>query len=259
MPSIFGRLFFNFDEMKDIFSGHADIYAKHRPGYPSELIEYVVKYVNERDLAWDCGTGNGQTAAALSDFFKMVHATDISQSQLALAPKLENIHYAAEPSGRSSLLENSVDLVTVSQAIHWFDLDKFYREVRRVSKPKAIIAVWGYSLLNINEIINPFIEDFYFNVLNGYWDPERKYLDEGYKTIPFPFSEITVPSFSMKLNWNREALEGYLDSWSAVQKYKTINKINPVTELSEKLNQLWKSGSVKEVSFPIHLKMGYIN
>ena len=68
--------------MKDNFSKQADVYAKYRPTYPRDLFDFILSYVANKQAAWDCGTGNGQTAKELAVHFEKVVATDISQKQI---------------------------------------------------------------------------------------------------------------------------------------------------------------------------------
>ena len=164
--------------MKDNFSLQSALYVKYRPSYPPEMIDFVVSLVKEKDMAWDCGTGNGQTAKALSSYFNKVFATDISQKQLDNAYQAVNIFYSVQPAEQTIFLNHSFDLITVSQALHWFRFDEFYAEVKRTAKPDAILAAWTYSLLRISKEIDALIDDLHYNTLYNYWDKERRYVDE---------------------------------------------------------------------------------
>lgn len=245
--------------MKDNFSNYADKYARYRPGYPQELFEYLCGLVNEKELAWDCGTGNGQSASQLSKYFKKVYATDISSTQLKNAIRANNIVYALEPAEKTSHVANSVDLITVSQALHWFDFPSFYAEVKRVAKENAVIAVWSYSLLQVDPYTDSILHTYHFETLKDHWDPERKYVDDGYENIPFPFIMVPSPDFKIELNWTREDLEGYLNTWSATQKFISANHFNPVNVLMEKINNNWPAGETRRVNFPVHLKVGHVH
>jgi ubiquinone/menaquinone biosynthesis C-methylase UbiE len=244
--------------MKDNFSAQATSYSKYRPVYPPELFEYITGLVKGKDLAWDCGTGNGQTAVELGKYFEKVYATDISNKQIEQAKKESNIIYAIEPAEQTLLAGGSVDLITVSQALHWFNFDKFYEEARRVLKPGGLLAAWSYSLLEIDPVTDIIIHDYHYKTLEKYWDEERKYVDAGYQTIPFPFKELEDPRFVIRLNWNLQALEGYLNTWSALQKFVSANNFNPVAGLVEKIKENWPPEEVRPVIFPIHLKMAYV-
>lgn len=244
--------------MKDNFSTQANVYAQYRPGYPKELIDYILGFVKEKDLAWDCGTGNGQSALHLSDHFKKVFATDISQKQLDKAAAKENIIYAPEPAEKTSLADRTADLITVAQAIHWFKFDAFYAEANRVAKPGAVMAVWTYSLLKVSGEIDKIINEYHFSTLEKYWDPERKYVDDGYATIPFPFAEIKTNPFTIEVNWSLKDLEGYLNTWSALQKFIVANSYSPVKDVIEKIRPRWGDGEKRKMIFPVHLRLGII-
>jgi ubiquinone/menaquinone biosynthesis C-methylase UbiE len=245
--------------MKDNFSDQADVYARYRPVYPANLFEHIFSFIPHRKLAWDCGTGNGQSAAVLAGYFDKVVATDISQQQLNNVVIKKNIMYIHEPAEHTSLKEKSVDLITISQALHWFDFKSFYAEVKRVGSSDAIIAAWAYSLLQIDPIIDAIIYTYHFETLKKYWDAERRYVDENYATIPFPFRLIESPSFQLLNNWTLQDLEGYLNTWSALQKFIRVNKYNPVPELITQISKYWPEGEEKQIKFPIHLKMGQVH
>ena len=245
--------------MKDNFSGYAGMYAKSRPKYPNDLFEYIMSFVIDTELAWDCGTGNGQTAIELSQYFNKVYATDISSSQIGHAGKANNIIYATEPAEKTSLENNSVNLITVSQALHWFNFDEFYNEVRRVAMPGGLIAVWTYSLLKIDPVTDEIISQHHFEKLKDYWDEERKYVDEYYKTIPFPFKQIQDPGFVIETHWDLQSLEGYLNTWSALQKFIAGNDYNPVIQVMEKIKINWPENEIRKVLFPLYLKIGYVH
>ncbi len=243
--------------MKDYFSGHSEAYAKHRPVYPRELYEYILENFEKREVAWDCGTGNGQAAKGLSNYFGKVWATDISQKQIDSAQQKENINYSIQPAEQTDFPDNSVDLVTVAQALHWFNFEKFYSEVKRVCKNGGWIAVWTYNLPIISPAIDKIILKHYLETLDGYWDKEREYVDDNYSTIPFPFEEIRNPVFNMEFEWDANDLGGYLNTWSALQKYIRQNKVNPLDQLMGNISELFEKEKMKMV-FPLHLRMGRI-
>ncbi len=242
--------------MKDRFSKHANQYAQFRPTYPPELYELIFKHVQSFDVVWDCGTGNGQAARDLSKKFKKVFATDISAKQIENAYRSENIFYSIA-NERSSFTDNSVDLITVAQAAHWFDMEVFSAEAKRVSKPNGIIALWGYGLLTINPPIDILLHHFYTHVVGPYWDKERSHIDEHYKNLYFPFQEIQTPPFVISVSWTLLELMGYLTTWSAVQKYISVHNQNPVDELISHIKPHWKD-ETQTVNFPVFLKLARI-
>ncbi len=245
--------------MKDNFSQQSEGYAKYRPVYPQELFDYILSFVPQKILAWDCATGNGQTASVLSKYFENVYATDISKKQLENAVTANNISYVIEPAEQTSLENNTVDLVTVSQALHWFDFEKFNTEVKRVSKPGGIIAAWTYNLLKTDPITDKIIHHYHFDTLATFWDKERNHVNDNYVNIPFPFKSIAAPDFSIKVKWHLKDLEGYLNTWSALQKFISINNYNPVDGLIEEIKQNWPIAELRSVEFPLTLKLGYVH
>lgn len=240
---------------KDLFSSHASQYAAFRPTYPKELYDFIFSQTENFESAWDAGTGNGQVARDLSKKFKNVFATDISEKQIENATRAENIFYSLAGE-TTSFPENSFDLICVAQAIHWFDRDKFYAEVKRVAKSKATIAIWGYGLLNINPEIDSLIKDFYKNIVGPFWDKERRLIDEEYKTILLPFDEIKSPSFSFSFAWTLNEFKGYLTTWSSVQKFMKEKNFNPVDTLIAKIKSFLKS-EIIEVNFPLFMRIGF--
>ena len=221
--------------MKDHFSSLSGLYARFRPSYPKEMFDFLSSITVEHDAAWDCGAGSGQIAYDLAERFRTVAATDISEHQLRNAAPKQNIVCSVQQAEHSSFRDGSFDLITVAQAIHWFTFDAFYREAERTLKPEGIIAVIGYSLLKIEPEIDAVITRFHDLVVGPYWDPERKYVDDEYRSIPFPFNEISAPGFTSIHSWTIEHLIGYLHTWSAVKAYKTATGSDPVEKISPPL------------------------
>lgn len=244
--------------MKDNFSGHADQYALYRPTYPAEFFEYLNSILPNKRKAWDVGTGNGQIAFALSKMFEEVYGTDISQQQIDNARHVENIQYSVQPAEKTAFEANQFDLVVIAQAIHWFDFEKFYAEVHRTTRDGALICVIGYDRIQVSEAIDALITDFYKNVIGPYWDKERKYIDDNYSGIPFPFEEIETPEFVNELDWSLEHLIGYLNTWSAVQHFIKENGYNPVKDLKKEIEKLWPEGEIKTVRFNMLLRIGRV-
>jgi ubiquinone/menaquinone biosynthesis C-methylase UbiE len=242
--------------MKDLFSSDSASYAKFRPTYPSSVFEFIISCLPQKEKAWDCGTGNGQVASALAAYFEDVYATDISQSQLSEADKKINIHYSLQPSEKTNFPSASFDLITVAQAIHWFEFDKFYAEVNRTLKPGGLLAVIGYGEAIVDPDIDRILKRFQHEILQSYWDKERKWVDEKYLTIPFPFNEIESPGFQKEYLWTLDRFLGYISTWSAVKKFIQQNHIDPVAELKRSLEAYWEPGNQKNIIFPTLLRLG---
>jgi len=258
-----------FTMSKDLFSTQASTYARYRPSYPKELVDYILSFVTARDMAWDCATGNGQAAALLSPHFKQVAATDSSEKQLQQAAPAANIHYSVSHAEQTAFANNSFDLITVAQAYHWFGFEAFEKEVQRVAKPGAVIAVWGYHIPQCGDAaIDTLINDFYTGTVGSYWDAERKYVDDYYRSIPFPYAALPVKEFSICVNWGPGDLTGYLNSWSSVQHFIKANGYNPVEEVAGRLSLLWPAGVENHARaagvverpfyFPVFMRLGRI-
>ncbi|MCB7480042.1 class I SAM-dependent methyltransferase [Christiangramia sediminis] len=242
--------------MKDNFSSKSANYKKFRPGYPSEVYEFIKSKLGSFEYAWDCGTGNGQVAGELAKFFDRVEATDISENQLKNAIQTPAISYSIQPAEKTNFKKDQFDLIICAQAVHWFDFDRFYTEVKRCLKPNGLLVLMGYGLFTSNPETNRVIAEFYEKTIGPYWDAERKYLDEKYQNIPFPFTEIKTPEFHQIYDWNIEHLLGYLRTWSAVKHYKNKHNEDPVALIEDSLRETF--GNKNKVVFPILFRMGKI-
>jgi ubiquinone/menaquinone biosynthesis C-methylase UbiE len=244
---------------KDLFSKQSDLYARYRPTYPKELYDHIVSFVKEKNVAWECATGNGQAAVVLSEYFKKVIDTDISPAQIEKATPKANIEYKVCPAESIPFAENTFDLVTVAQAYHWLKWDKFRKEIFRVCKPDAVIAVWMYyNNTTGDQRVDTAIHDFYENVTKKYWDYERRYVEEKYFAVEFDYELLPVKDFETTVEWKREDMIGYISSWSAIQRYIKVNGNSPIPIIEEEIKRLWPEGAVKKVVFPIYLKLGRI-
>jgi ubiquinone/menaquinone biosynthesis C-methylase UbiE len=245
--------------MKDLFSKQAKTYAQFRPEYTDELYDFILQHVDNQHVAWDCATGNGQAAKVLAGHFTKVYATDLSQKQLDNAVQKGNIFYSNQTAESTNFDDNTFDLITVAQAVHWFDFDKFYAEAKRVAKPNATIAVWGYGNVKFDDKeLDGQMWDFYSNRVGKYWNFERRHIEEEYRTLPFQFEEIESPKFSIVRQWQRDEFEGYLNSWSAVQNCKNTEGVNPVDDFMLDLSAVWGEFERKLLRFPLFLKLGKV-
>jgi SAM-dependent methyltransferase len=239
----------------DHFSGHAADYARFRPGYPPAMFDWLAAQTADHQLAWDCGCGNGQASRPWAERFARVLATDLSSEQIAHAPAHPRIDYQVAPAEASGLDDRSADLVGVAQALHWFDLPRFYAEVRRVLKPEGLFAAWTYQLLRAEPAVDAVLMDFYTRVLGSYWPPERRWVDAGYRGMPFPFREIATPRFEIRLQWTRDDLLAYLGTWSATRRFIAAEGRDPTGALDGVLKAVWPAGR-REIVWPIALRAG---
>jgi len=244
---------------KDHFSTQADDYTRYRPGYPSELFAWLAAQAAGRETAWDCGCGNGQASVGLTPYYRRVLATDPSRQQIDNARPHEQISYRVATAEESGLEDGSIDLVLVAQALHWFDFDRFYAEVRRVIRPGGVLAAVSYGELRVEGAPDSVVSHFYHRIVGPYWPPERKYVDEGYAGIPFPFPRLDAPPFAMQADWNLEQLLGYLGTWSAVKEYKLQQGSDPRELLMEELRAAWGDAEqTRRISWPLTLLVGRV-
>jgi len=245
-------------EFKDHFASVAAQYAQSRPTYPSPLFDWLAGQCEAHDLAWDCGAGNGQASLELARHFNRVLATDASASQIGEALPHPRIEYRVAPAEVSGLPEQGADLVVVAQALHWFDLDRFYREVERVLKPGGVVAAWSYGVLEVEgEEVNVLVQRFYHDEVGPYWPPERRYVETGYRDLAFPFPPLAAPTFAMNLSWNLEQLLGYFRSWSASAAYIKAQGSDPVAALEPKLRACWgDADQAHPVNWPLAMRVG---
>ena len=247
------------ESFADHFSVTAADYARFRPDYPSALFAWLRGIVRQRRVAWDCGTGNGQAGIAVAEHFDLVVATDGSAAQLAAATAHPRLRYVCATAEQSSLRDESADLVTVAQALHWFDLERFYREVERVVAPGGAIAVWSYGSARVESGIDDVIAAFYHGTLGSYWPSERAHVDNGYRDLPFPFAPIPVPRFDMARRWTLAQLLGYIGTWSAVQRYRKAKGDGAVTDFAARLGARWGDPSTtRQVEWPLLVRAGRV-
>ncbi|HEY0230831.1 MAG TPA: class I SAM-dependent methyltransferase [Dokdonella sp.] len=242
---------------KDHFSGHAPGYRDARPLYPEALFDWLAKAAPDRDLVWDAGCGNGQASVALAARFARVRATDPSASQIGHAEARANIDYRVEPAERCSLPDRSASLVTVAQALHWFEFDAFFAEVRRVLKPRGLFAAWAYSDCRVTPAIDRLKDRVYIDLVGPYWPPERALVEAGYATIPFPLDAVATPSFDMSVDWSAGQFLAYLRSWSATQRYRKDAGADPVEQIEHDMRSAWGDG-VRAVHWDFHLRCGSV-
>lgn len=234
----------------DLFSGHAELYAQARPTYPPSLIAEIASLAPGHAQAWDVGTGNGQAAHLLANYFDHVHATDASEQQVAQASQHPQISFRTEPAESCSLLDASCDLVLVAQALHWFDLEVFYAEARRVLKPGGVLAAIGYGWFYLDPILDEIVGRTVLKPLEPYWASNNWLLVDGYRTIPFPGEELRCAPAAVHLAWTRDQLLDYVRSWSAFRRW-TYASERGWTDAVNEIEQAWPDGQARHVFMPI--------
>ena len=242
----------------DRFSAQAADYARYRIGYPVELYDWLLPQVAGRERAWDCATGNGQVAVVLAGHFAEVEATDLSASQLAQAAPLPNVRYAVARAEHTEFPAQHFDLITVAQAVHWFNPDAYHREVRRVARPGAVLAEWGYNLVRLgDEPLDALLRQFHDETLGPYWDDNRWHVTDEYARIPFPFAGVRRARFAVRRQWSAEWFLQYLRTWSSVATYQQERGEDAVGLIAAAVAQWWGSGE-REVVFPVFARAGLV-
>lgn len=258
--------------MAELFCKQADLYAETRPTYPAELFQFIASKTPNHDLAWDVGTGNGQAAVPLAGIFRRVIGTDTSKEQLSLAPKLPNIEYRHFPSTVSLdeisdlVKPGTVDLITVAQAIHWFDLPTFYAAAKfALRRPHGLLAAWCYTIPKIDETVDAVFSKLYGGS-DPFWDEKRKLVDEEYRSIEFPWEAVegvdgTEPvKFVSEVKMDLGRLLTYVRSWSAYQTAKEKGVELLTSDVVGDFEHAWGGDAdlVKSVKFPVFLRIGKV-
>ncbi len=243
---------------KDHFSKGSDGYAKHRPTYPDELFQFLSSVTLDHASAWDCATGNGQAAIALTNYYSNVVASDASQSQIDAAIAHSEVDYRVAPAEESGLDDHSQDLVTVGQALHWFDEQAFMAEAGRVLKPDGVLAVWFYEICHVNTECDAIVDTLYRDIVGDYWPPERVTIETGYVDVEMPGAAIPVPPLEMSLEWSASDMLGFLRTWSACKRYESDNGSDPVVLIAAQLEAAWGPNS-RRVVWPLRMKACRVN
>ncbi|MBZ0104124.1 MAG: class I SAM-dependent methyltransferase [Sulfuricella denitrificans] len=242
----------------DHFSAVAADYASFRPEYPAGLFAWLARMAPDRKLAWDCAAGSGQATLALTEHFDRVVASDASPAQIAAARPHPAVEYRVATAEASGLPDSSAGLITVAQALHWFDLEKFYAEAQRVLMPRGILAVWSYGINSMGDTdIDHTVQAFYSGTVSAYWPPERILVESGYRTLPFPYPEMLPPPFAMEAAWTLPELLGYFRSWSATARFIAERGHDPIPGLGKKLQPLWGNPNTRrKIRWPLSTRIG---
>jgi SAM-dependent methyltransferase len=241
---------------KDHFSDQSAAYAQHRPTYPDDLFQFLADQCDKHALALDCATGNGQAAIGLASHFDRVVATDASAAQVAAAIPNDGVEYRVARAEDNGLPDHSVDLLAVGQALHWFDFGLFFAEAERTIRPGGLLATWCYGLCLVSEDIDRVVDRLYAEIVEDFWPPERRIVENAYADIRYPAELLTVPDFYMRARWSIDDMLGYLGTWSACKRYAAHHGQDPVAVIEAQLRDAWSDGgSVQcEVVWPVQVR-----
>jgi len=232
-------------------------YARYRPDYPVELAVFLAGLAPSRRLAVDVGCGNGQFTCLLARHFETVLGFDASPDQIAHAVAHERVRYSQAPAEALDVADGTASLITAAQAAHWFDLPRFYREVRRIAAPDAVIALITYSVPEFDSEVNPRFQQFYANEIGPYWPPERRLVESGYADLPFPYPEIAYPEIDISRDWDWSGFVGYLSTWSAMRKVELSGRMDIVDDFLTEFESLW-AGKTRTIRWRIKMRLGRV-
>jgi SAM-dependent methyltransferase len=234
-------------------------YARFRPEYPRQLAAFLASAAPDCRLAVDVGCGNGQLTQLLAPYFEKVVGLDPSADQIANAVPNERIDYRCAPAEQLPVPDASASLITAAQAAHWFDLPAFYREVRRIAVPGAVLALVSYGVLKLEPLLDERFRKFYWEEIGPYWPPERKLVDTGYATLAFPFDELAPPALDIRVDWHLSEFLGYVLTWSAVRSAREAGKEGLIMAFANDIAALWGDPNGKRpVSWPINMRIGRV-
>ena len=243
----------------DHFSEGSRDYAAARPTYPDELFRFIASVAPSTQRAWDCATGNGQAARGLARHFAGVEATDASAGQIAAAPAHPGVRYSVAPAERAPFAAASFDAVCVAQALHWFDVAAFHREVHRVLEPRGVFAAWAYDGMRVLAEFDAAFREVVLDRVKHLWPPQNKLLWRGYRDLPFPYEPIAAPRFQIELQWTLAQLIGYLGTWTAVRRYIADGHATFLVDAAEALRPAWGDDAPRRVVMPLHFICGRIS
>ncbi|NUL81915.1 MAG: class I SAM-dependent methyltransferase [Armatimonadetes bacterium] len=241
------------------FGAWADQYAAFRPRYPVGLFDFIADQAPGRRLAWDCATGNGQAAIDLAERFERVCATDKSEEQISRATAHSRIDYSVQAAEATDFPNACFDAICAAQAVHWFDVERFYAEAVRVARPGAVIGIWGYTDFNVSPAFDSAFRERVLEPVKGDWAGGVRLLTNGYRDIPFPFERIETPPFSIEVTWDLPRLMAYVNTWSGVRRYVERTGIGLLSEVYPLLAAEWGDPATpRPIAMPLYAMMGRI-
>ena len=235
-------------------------YAAHRPEYPPGLADWLARVAPARGFAWEAGCGSGQLTIPLAAHFERIVATDATPAQVAHARAHARVRYVAATAEAAPVRGGTADLVVAAQSAHWFDLPRYFAEVRRVARPGAIVALIAYGNAELeDEALSARFLRFYEDEVGTYWPAERRIIEEGYRTIDFPFAELEPPPLDLRTTWTAEQMLGYIGTWSALRQYYRAGQDRGVVErFADELRALW-GPAARPVRWPMPIRVGRVS
>jgi SAM-dependent methyltransferase len=240
-----------------IFGQYAADYAKSRPQYPAALWRWVAGLCDAHEHAWDAGCGNGQASIALAQYFDRVTASDISAEQIASALAHPKVSYFASRTEELNFPRASLDLICVAQALHWFDLNKFWLQAQHALKSQGVFLAVAYGLFEVDAEIDAVSKQYFYDIVQPYQAAGNAMVANGYADINFPFDMLTAPSFAIECAWTLEQLLNYAATWSAVARMRKETGVDPMLAYRAALERIWGGANTpRNVRMPMTVKAG---
>jgi SAM-dependent methyltransferase len=239
----------------DHFSEKPAQYAASRPTYPAALFAAAAAAAPGLERAWDCATGNGQAAHGLARHFARVEATDASAQQIEHAIPAPNVRYSVQPAEATDFAPASFDAVCVAQALHWFDVDRFYAEVKRVLRPRGILLVTAYGWSGVSPEFDAEQQRIVIDPIEPYWPPQNQLIMRGYRDLAFPFELIEMPPMSIEVRWTLDQYVDYMGTWTATRR---LLEKQPgfLANARAELRKAWPGNEARKVTMPLVVLCG---
>lgn len=132
------------------YNGKAKDYAAHRLPYSPGTIE-AISATCGLDLNWsvaDIGAGTGILTRLLVERVGHIYAVEPNEDMQREAQRTSSesgiVEHVAGTAENTTVPNNSIDLITVGQALHWFDPVPTRREFSRILKTEGwLVVVWN--------------------------------------------------------------------------------------------------------------------
>jgi SAM-dependent methyltransferase len=150
----------------------------------------------------------------------------------------------------------SFDAVCVAQALHWFDIEAFHAEAKRVLKPEGVFCTWGYDGMRVLGEFDAAFGRVVLDPIRDLWPAQNQILWRGFRDLPFPYERIDTPAFDIELHWTLAQLMDYLGTWTAVKRYIALGNPDFLLQAGQALRPVWVETGARRVVMPLHVLCG---
>ena len=242
-------------------------YDIYRPKYPEEFFQKILdllpseKRVNYLDIA----TGTGALIFPLSSHFSNISlGIDSSGSQIATALKkvedfkLKNLQFnmmdvLEVPNFIAKNQISKFDLITIGQALHWFDIPVVLKMIKNeLLNENGILSVLSYACLGYEYNVKDQTKanlgyqryQEWYEIIEKYFDCDRGALMKGFEGSPFKeiFGNMEKDEKIYKNETTDVDFVKYLKTYSAYNCYCDKNSKNagykdPILKLEEEIKK----------------------